>query len=270
MQPVAQYQVVDREPRRDTTPGFTGGLARCNALAVHTGLRQGELLGLRWRDVDLKAGWLEVSASLTRGGLRRPPKTPHSRRRVKLSDTAKRTLSAHRLRMAERLLPMRARADGDTLVFVDPKGDPFNGAHITERALKPLLRREGLREIRFHDLRHAFASLMLSQGARVDLVSQMLGPLFAGAHPVDLRAPHARRSGVRRAPAGSAAGRCRMKVHPRHSVRIVCIPSRTGEFWCSGGGIGTAYRIPGKTSHVSQPRSPSAKKRRMRHMRQDP
>jgi len=76
---------------------------------------------------------------------------------------------AHRLRMAERLLPMRARAEGDALVFVDPKGDPFNGAHITERALKPLLRREGLREIRFHDLRHAFASLMVSQGAWVDL-----------------------------------------------------------------------------------------------------
>lgn len=149
-------------------------------LAVHTGLRLGELLGLRWRDVDLIAGWLEVSASLTRGGQRRPPKTSHSRRRVKLSDTAKKTLSAHRLRMAERLLPMRARAEGDTLVFVDPKGDPFNGAHITERALKPLLRREGLREIRFHDLRHAFASLMLSQGARVDLVSQMLGHSSAG------------------------------------------------------------------------------------------
>jgi len=77
--------------------------------------------------------------------------------------------------MAERLLPLRARADGDTLIFVDPKGDPVNGAHVTERALKPLLRRAGLREIRFHDLRHAFASLMLSQGARVDLVSQMLG-----------------------------------------------------------------------------------------------
>jgi integrase len=60
------------------------------------------------------------------------------------------------------------------------QGDPFNGAHITERALKPLLRREGLREIRFHDLRHAFASLMLSQGARVDLVSQMLGHSSAG------------------------------------------------------------------------------------------
>jgi len=99
-------------------------------LAVHTGLRQGELLGLRWRDVDLEAGWLEVNATLTRGGQRQPPKTPDSRRRVKLSDTAQRALRAHRLRMAERLLPMRARADGDTLIFVDPKGDPVNGAHV--------------------------------------------------------------------------------------------------------------------------------------------
>ncbi len=54
-------------------------------------------------------------------------------------------------------------------------GEPYNGAHVTERAFKPLLRRAGLREIRFHDLRHACASLLLSQGVRVDLVSQMLG-----------------------------------------------------------------------------------------------
>jgi integrase len=68
--------------------------------------------------------------------------------------------------MAERLLPMQARAEGDTLVFVDPKGDPFNGAHITERALKPLLRPEGLRGIRFHDLRHAFATLRRASPCR--------------------------------------------------------------------------------------------------------
>ena len=51
----------------------------------------------------------------------------------------------------------------------------MNGHHITEREFKPTLKRVGLPLIRFHDLRHAFASLMLSQGVRIDLVSQMLG-----------------------------------------------------------------------------------------------
>lgn len=143
-------------------------------LAVTAGLRQGELLGLRWRDVDLEAGWLEVSATLSRGK-RLPPKTRSSSRRVKLGATGIRALRSHRLRMAERLLPFRARTEGDVFVFVTELGEPYNGAHITERAFKPLLRRAGLREIRFHDLRHACASLLLSQGVRVDLVSQMLG-----------------------------------------------------------------------------------------------
>jgi integrase len=143
-------------------------------LAVTAGLRQGELLGLRWRDVDLEAGWIDVNATLSRGQ-RLPPKNATSRRRVKIGQLARAALRSHRLRMAERLLPYRARTEGDTLVFVTPLGEPWYGSHITERSFKPLLRRAGLREVRFHDLRHACASLLLSQGVRVDLVSQMLG-----------------------------------------------------------------------------------------------
>lgn len=143
-------------------------------LAITSGLRQGELLALRWRDVDLEAGWLDVNATLSRGE-RLPPKTAASRRRVKIGRLALDALRSHRLRMAERLLPYRTRTEGDVLVFVTPLAEPWNGSHITERSFKPLLRRAGLREIRFHDLRHACASLLLSQGVRVDLVSQMLG-----------------------------------------------------------------------------------------------
>lgn len=67
------------------------------------------------------------------------------------------------------------RINEDSLVFVDRWGNALNGFHVTERRFKPLLARLGLPEMRFHDLRHAFASLMLSQGTRVDLVSKMLG-----------------------------------------------------------------------------------------------
>lgn len=146
-------------------------------LAVTTGARQGELLALRWQDVDLEAGTINVNATLTRidGAWNRTnPKTAGSVRTIRLSHRGLAALKGHRLRMAEELLPLRQRTDGDTLVFL-VNGQPVNGFHVTERRLKPLLRKAGLPVIRFHDLRHVFASLMLSNGTRPDLVAQMLG-----------------------------------------------------------------------------------------------
>ena len=146
-------------------------------LAVTTGARQGELLALRWQDVDLEAATMTIAATLTRidgHWERTPPKTRGSVRTVHLSARAVVALKAHRLRMAEALLPLRGRTEGETLVFLE-RGAALNGFHVTERRLKPLLRCAGLPVIRFHDLRHVFASLMLSQGVRPDLVAQMLG-----------------------------------------------------------------------------------------------
>ena len=146
-------------------------------LAVTTGARQGELLALRWQDVDLDAGTLTIAATLTRmdGEWKRmPPKTKGSVRTLHLTALGTKALRSHQLRMAEELLPLRSRTEGEVPVFLH-RGDWVNGFHVTERQLKPLLRRSGLPAIRFHDLRHVFASLMLSQGVRPDLVAQMLG-----------------------------------------------------------------------------------------------
>lgn len=132
-------------------------------LALMTGARQGELLALTWRDVT--PGWLNI----------RGTKSEAATRRVAISKIAREALRRHRLRMAERLLPFRARPEGDTLVFLTELGEPYNGSHVTERMFKPLLRRNGLREIRFHDLRHAFASFQLSIGTPINVVSEMLG-----------------------------------------------------------------------------------------------
>lgn len=146
--------------------------------AVFTGLRLGELLGLRWRDLDLDGRQLTVRHTLTRDAgawILRQPKTPHSRRTIRLAPAVVDALRAHRLVEAERLLGFGHRIAADTLVFSDRWGDPVNPWHVTERAFKPLLRRAGLPVIRFHDLRHTFASMMLSEGVRIDIVSRMLG-----------------------------------------------------------------------------------------------
>ncbi len=147
-------------------------------LAVTTGLRQGELLGLKWGDVDLEAGTLQVRRTLTtaKGGpVLSAPKTKGSRRTVKLSETALQALRSH----LECQLGEIDRA-GDLwrengLIFASEIGEPLDRRYITTHRFKPLLKRAGLPQIRFHDLRHTCATLLLSKNVNPKVVSEMLG-----------------------------------------------------------------------------------------------
>src|SRR5215208_6007859 len=147
-------------------------------LAVHTGLRQGELLGLKWDDVDLEAGMLQVRRTLTtaKGGpVLRAPKTKSSRRTVKLSQTALKALRSH----LERQLPEIDQA-GDLwsengLIFASASGEPLKRHYITTQRFKPLLKRVGLPQVRFHDLRHTCATLLLTKNVNPKVVSELLG-----------------------------------------------------------------------------------------------
>ena len=140
-------------------------------LAVTTGLRQGELLGLQWRDVDLEARTLAVrrqllehsDGSLELGEL----KTRASRRRVDLPGTSVRALEAHRSRAKV--------ASPDGLVFTDSRGGPVRKGNLLRRWFRPLLKRAGLPPVRFHDLRHTHATLLLAQGAHPKVVQERLG-----------------------------------------------------------------------------------------------
>jgi integrase len=147
-------------------------------LAVTTGMRSGELLGLTWADVDLDMARLQVRRTLyrLRGEWRfGEPKTSAGRRAIALTEAATMALHAHRLRQAEQLLAVQVRIGPDSLVFADRWGNPLNGFHLTERCWKPLLRRIGLPVIRFHDLRHTCATLMLANGVNPKVVAEMLG-----------------------------------------------------------------------------------------------
>jgi len=147
-------------------------------LAATVGMRQGELLGLRWRNVDLDRGVLSVCGSLTRGPeglIITDPKTARSRRRVALPAIAVEALRRHRATQAgERLRAGAAWTDRD-LVFSNGVGGPLSCDKLLRDRFRPLLRKAALPPIRFHDLRHTAATRLLEQGVHPKVVSEMLG-----------------------------------------------------------------------------------------------
>jgi integrase len=147
------------------------GLEALYLAAIGTGLRQGELLGLSWDDVDLDAGTLTVRHALQRveGTLVLvEPKSATSHRTIALPDFVRDALRAHRTRQRETRLRAgrRWRDDPGDLVFGSTIGTPLDGITVTRR-FQRLLKSAGLRHQRFHDLRHACASLLLAQGVAV-------------------------------------------------------------------------------------------------------
>jgi len=147
-------------------------------LALSTGMRRGELLALRWADMDLEKAAIQVAANIQRmpdGWKMDRTKTRHSRRRIALTPTAVTALRQHRLRQAEerlRLGPVWADLD---LVFPDLAGKIQNPISFVDKRFKPLLKKAGLPNIRFHDLRHTCATLLLGRGVNPKVVSEMLG-----------------------------------------------------------------------------------------------
>lgn len=147
-------------------------------LAVTTGMREGELLALRWRDVDLEGRTVAVRSTLqwTPDGFElAETKTATSRRQVAVTDAAIAALRRHRGAQREgRVRVLAAWRDLD-LVFANELGGPLSASNLLRRSFRPLLERAGLPRIRFHDLRHTAATLMLGLGRHPKVVSEMLG-----------------------------------------------------------------------------------------------
>jgi integrase len=145
-------------------------------LALALGMRQGELLGLRWDDVDLERGFVRVRRSLVRIGgqfVLTEPKTDRSARRLPLPSTLMETLRAHKRRQTEEQLAAPAWGGWD-LVFTTPSGQPLHSKSVT-KAFQAHVDAAGLPRQRFHDLRHACASLLMAQGVHPRVVMEVLG-----------------------------------------------------------------------------------------------
>jgi integrase len=145
-------------------------------LVIQTGMRRGELFGLRWDDVDLDNGWLHVRQALAHDGKSFSlPKTAKGRRRIRLTPEAIEALKKHRIAQHQERLQLGNVWRAHGLVFCSSVGTPMNPDNFIKRQYKPLLKRAELPYIRFHDLRHTFASLMMPQVQNPQIVQQMLG-----------------------------------------------------------------------------------------------
>ncbi|MDP6783407.1 MAG: site-specific integrase [Dehalococcoidia bacterium] len=145
--------------------------------AVSSGLRQAELLGLRWRDLDLDLLSISVSQVLyKRRGvcLFTEPKTAHSRRRVSMTPKLAIYLREYRAERESLYLELERSLTPDDLVFASVEGKPMDPG-VLSHAFHRMAGEAGLGGVRFHDLRHTFASLMLLRGAKPKVISEALG-----------------------------------------------------------------------------------------------
>lgn len=188
---VARLARPPRVPRRQVSPltveqarifraAVTGDrLEALYLVAVGCGLRQGEILGLRWRDVDIDGRLLLVRFALARvdgGMVLVEPKSATSRRNIPMPSFVARALAAHRVRQAAEALPHRPEPPDPfaDLVFTTTLGTPLDGISVTRR-FQRVLKSAGLPRQRFHDLRHAAASYMLAAGVSARVVMETLG-----------------------------------------------------------------------------------------------
>lgn len=155
-------------------------------LAITTGMRQGELLGLKWSDIGLEAGRLTVNRALHRTKRNRkergvearfhlrPPKTDGSRRTIEIPPITVRALLEHQTQQKT----IRRLADiswtEDDLVFSTRRGEPLDTSNVLHH-FQEILTNAELPKIRFYDLRHTHASLLISQGVHAKKIAERLG-----------------------------------------------------------------------------------------------
>lgn len=153
-----------------TIPSRATGVYEMYYIELATGLRRGELLGLKWTDIDWKNGIIKVRRQVARIDgkiVEAPLKTKNSYRAVSISPQAVEVLKTQKAKI------------NDEYVFPSPNGGPISPDSVNNM-LKRVLERAGIPKVRFHDLRHTFATIALQNGVDIKTVSGMLGHFSAG------------------------------------------------------------------------------------------
>jgi integrase len=140
--------------------------------AVRTGMRMGELLGLQWGDLDFRGRFLEVRRAIVRGDV--VPTKSGKMRRVDMSQHLTDTLQALGVQRKEQTL-QRGWGDVPEWVFVNDAGRPLDPNNLRKRIFHRCLEKAGLRRVRFHDLRHTFASLLIARNESPKKIQALLG-----------------------------------------------------------------------------------------------
>jgi integrase len=166
--PEDRMRPLDAAGLRALVDAADGQLARALLVtAAMTGMRRGELLGLRWRDVDYTNRRVWVRRSIGLGGVVKQPKTARSVRAIALPRMVADELEAH-----WKASPFRAP---DDYVFTNSIGTPLDGRSMVREVFEPARVRAKLPPVRFHDLRHSYASVLIEQGAHPKVISDQLG-----------------------------------------------------------------------------------------------
>jgi len=177
-----EMKPLDREQAKGLLEAASGDrLEAIYVLAVHTGMREGEFLGLKWEDVDLEGDLLRLRHALVREGgnaVLGDLKTPKSRRSIRLTSAATDALRGHLEWQLAEMERMGSLYQSGGLVFATENGILINPSNLCKRSFKPLLRRAFGKDgpdICFHDLRRTCATLLFSQGTHPMLVQELLG-----------------------------------------------------------------------------------------------
>ena len=145
------------------------------AMAAWSGMREGEILGLQWQDLDVAGCFAEVRRTISYRGGRVNVGSPKSGRARRVDLPA---MLVQRLAARKSLLEAEAAVQGHDLTpwcFLNQAGKPIDAMNFLHRVWAPLLAKAGLRRIRFHDLRHTFASLLIQAGESLAYVKDQLG-----------------------------------------------------------------------------------------------
>lgn len=144
-------------------------------LALFTGMRRGELLALKWQEIDFEKGVIQVNNTLSKQRTLETTKTEKSQRGVLVTENVLDILRQHKLRQLEKRIKVGQKYQDYGLIFCTRLGTPLNAENLVKRHYFPIIEKAGVRKINFHSLRHCSATLALANNVNIKIISERLG-----------------------------------------------------------------------------------------------